>query len=253
MSVITVERPAPAAEPKPSRFTRWWNVGLRLALLAILAVAAVVALPSARPHTRSPSEFLDDLQSGQVTAVRYVSGQNEVRWSEGWLQWYQAGLDAPLPPLPAPANGVTVDAEGSTEGTGHDWVSKAVFGLAGRRLSYDTIDTSGANGRLSWVDQLPWQGLSAASGGAALAAFVLMLFRREHRYGNRWAWFWVMAATSGLGSVLYLALEPAPLWQKPSRQRPLPARPIFLGGAGVLIAIALKPALALLALLVSAS
>jgi hypothetical protein len=250
MSVITVERPA-AAAPAPSWSAGWWNLALRLVLLGVLSVAAVIALPSARPQSSTPGFLLDDLQSGRIHQVRFESQHAEVRWSDGWSQWYRASLEGSLPSLPASAQSVTLATEDSRYGTDQEWLSKAVYGLGDRRVDYQVVD--GSRNQLSWARQLPWQGLSTAAAGAGLAAFFLMLTRREHRWGNRWAWLWMMAATSGLGIVLYLLLEPSPLWQKPSRPRPLPQRPVFLGGAGLLIALVMKPALALLALLVSAS
>ena len=78
-----------------------------------------------------------------------------------------------------------------------------------------------------------------------------MLVNGGGRFGNRWAWFWVMAGTSGLGIVLFLVLEPSLLWQRRGRQRPMPSRPAFLGGAGLLIAVLLKPASVVLSLLVT--
>ena len=104
---------------------------------------------------------------------------------------------------------------------------------------------------MAWVNELPWHGLSAAAGGAVLAGFLLMLINGGGRFGNRWAWFWVMTFTSGLGVVLFLLLEPSPLWQRGHRQQPLPPRPVLLGGLGFLVAVLLKPALGVLSLLVN--
>lgn len=252
MTVIEAERPAPAA-PAPSGFAGWWNICLRLALLAALAAAAVVAAPSLRPHDSSPQRLFVDLSSGGVKSLIYDDHTRDLRWSDGWSQWYHIDLslgDLPKPVIPGRSTAAgDADTEDNSSALDLTWVRDELTATGSRQV-VRIVDSSD---RLAWIQRLPWDGLSAAAGGAALGAFLLMLFRREHRFGNRWAWFWVMLATSGLGSVLYLALEPSPIWQKPSRQRQLPQRPLFLGGAGLLIAIALKPALAVLALLVSAS
>jgi hypothetical protein len=251
MSVIEVERPA-AAAPAPSWFEGWWNLGLRLVLLAVLAVAAVVALPSAKPQSSDVENFLSDLRSGRVASVRYVGQSVEVRWSTDWSHWYHASLqEAPLPKLPPAPDGAVAD--NAPDGTADQWVQQALLATGHPRLNFDIIDTAHEPGRLAWAGQLPWHGFSVWAVTAAGLAFALMLLRREHRFGNRWAWFWVMGATSGLGAVLYLILEPGPVWQRPSRRRPLPPRPAFFGGAGFLIALAFTPALALVGLLVNAS
>jgi hypothetical protein len=220
-------------------------VALRLGLLAVLVVAAVAALPSARPQPSTTAQFLNDLRSGQVSAVRYASSSVEVRWSDGWRNWYRASLEDPLPSLPSSPDGSTATSQ---YGTAQIWLDNALGATGHHRLDYEVI--SGSD-RLSWARQVPWHGLSAAAGGAALAAFLLMLSRRDHRLGNRWAWLWVMGTTTGLGVLLYLVLEPSPLWWRRSGRRPMPARPAFLGGVGLLIAVALKPAIAVLSLLVS--
>ena len=69
MSVLEAGRPAAAASGPPSP----GNVlltALRLALLVVLAVAALAALPSTRPSASSPGRFLDDLNAGRVVSVR---------------------------------------------------------------------------------------------------------------------------------------------------------------------------------------
>jgi hypothetical protein len=220
-------------------------VALRLGLLGVLVVAAVAALPSARPQPSTTARFLVDLRSGQVSAVRYASGSVEVRWSDGWWNWYRASLEDPLPSLPSSPDGSTATSQ---DGTAQTWLDNALGTTGHHRLDYEVI--SGSD-RLSWARQVPWHGLSAAAGGAALAAFLLMLSRRDHRFGNRWAWLWVMGTTPGLGVLLYLVLEQSPLWWRRAGRRPLPARPAFLGGAGLLIAVVLKPVIAVLSLLVS--
>jgi hypothetical protein len=252
MSVIEVERPAPSAEPAPSWFAGWWNLALRLALLMVLVGAAVIALPSARPQASTVGDFLSDLKSGRVSSARYVSSSVEVRWSRDWSHWYHASLQQmPLPQLPPSPDHFVVGT--ANDGTAEQWLLTAIDATGHQGLDYGTVDNVKDTGRLSWADQLPGHMLSGWAKAAAVGAVVLMLFRREHRFGNRWAWFWVMLATSGLGGVLYLALEPSPIWQKPSRQRRLPSRPLLFGGVGLLLALALKPALSVLALLVSAS
>jgi hypothetical protein len=249
MATITLDRPAsaPAQPPAPSGV---WLTGLRVVLLLVLAVSAVAALPSARPTAASAARFVADLQSGSVASVRFLDGKDEVRWSTGWSSWYRADLSGPLPTLPRSPDGMSAGGITSEYGASYVWLERALDATNNRRIDEEVIEK---HERLSWAAMLPSHDLSAAAGGAALAGFFVMLINGGARFGNRWAWFWVMLATSGLGVVLYLALEPSPVWQRPSRQRPLPLRPRFLGGAGVLMAIALKPALAVLALLVSGS
>jgi hypothetical protein len=249
MSVIEVERPA-AVAPAPSWSAGWWNLGLRLVLLMVLAVAAVIALPSTRPQSSSVGNFLSDLRSDRVASVRYVSNSVEVRWSHDWSHWYHASLQQmPLPQLPKSPDGLVVGSD--NDGTAEQWLLQAMDATGHRYLDYDKINSADGPGKLSWTAQLPWQALSSWAVVAAGLACALLLNRRKHRFGNRWAWFWVMLFTSGLGVVLYLALEPGPVWQRPSGRRPMPARPALLGGAGFLVALALKPTLVVLSLLVS--
>ena len=131
---------------------------------------------------------------------------------------------------------VTEQVEGNDPQNDADaaWIAQAID-AAGSRQHFGIIDSSAG----SWSSQIPWVGVPTAASIAVILSFFLMLGRDRRRYGTRWAWFWVFAATSGtLGPVLYLLLEPAPLWRRTGST--LPARPRLSGGQGLAVALVLK-------------
>jgi cytochrome b561 len=85
---------------------------------------------------------------------------------------------------------------------------------------------------------------------AWLVTFVVMLANRETRYANRWAWFWLF--THGLaGALIYLWLEPRPLWSRRGTDRDPERR--MRGPAGFLSAIMLAVVVSLLTVAVRAA
>ncbi|MEV7908302.1 hypothetical protein, partial [Streptomyces anulatus] len=69
---------------------------------------------------------------------------------------------------------------------------------------------------------------------AELLAWLLMLTRGENRYASRWAWLWMFLVG---GSLLYVLLEPYPLWRGPYEV--LPARARLDGTQGFALAVAI--------------
>jgi hypothetical protein len=65
-----------------------------------------------------------------------------------------------------------------------------------------------------------------------------MLGTGRHRYANRWAWFWLFTVGQ-VGAVLYLILEPRPIWRPASRTAPTGRSPMG-GGSGFLLSILLS-------------
>ena len=240
MSVIDAPRTAPAA-PAPRSFAHWWDLGVRVVLLAVLLASLVAVLPSLRPDAGTTGRFLADLRAGDVTSVRYESNKVDVLWSDGWDRWYHADLESPLPVLGRSPDGMTPETDGSTSGTAESWVRMALDVTGRNSIDYQVL--SGSD-QLAWKALVPWHRLSAAAGIAVFAAFVLLLYKGGQRFGNRWAWFWLFAIGGGaVGAVLYLAMEPSPAWRRTPYPRPLPERPALLGGAGFVVALVLKSAI----------
>lgn len=192
----------------------------RALALAVLVVAGVAGLLTADPPSGDLQSFLHDLHAGKVTRIQYSPGTDTVlRWSTGPLRWWRldsTSVDsAPEGEVDLPA---TIDRE---------------IAASGHRPSTSNRGSGGL-----WTSNLPWAPLTTAASLVWFGAFVLMLSRGEHRYANRWAWFW-MFTIGAVGSLLYLLAEPAPLWAR----RDLPPRDPdrrILGGHGFLLAIVLS-------------
>jgi hypothetical protein len=242
MSVIDVERAAPAA-PAPRSFASLWDLGVRLILLGVLAAAWLSLVPASTAVQRSPAQLLGDLKAGKAHSVQYRNASREVRWTDGALRWYRADIIGVGVAGLAPTNGAptTDGSEGSPPDDDYRaWVSRAIA-TSPHHVTYQEIDT----GQLSWTDQLPWHGLSVATGFAVLVAFFMMLGRNSRRFGNRWAWFWVFVVVgNGVGPFLFLLLEPAPLWQRDAVRRQSYGQ-AYSGGTGLVVAVGLKIVLGL--------
>lgn len=243
MAVIDVERTAEPA-PAPRALASWWDLAVRVALLLVLLVGVGAALPSRLAQTRPIGQFLVDLRADRVTAIRHQNGSGELLWSDGWLHWYQGDLDQALPSPGRSRDGMDPgDYNGDIDDVASSWVLHALDATGHDGLDYRVVDSSD---QLSWAKQVPWKGLSLAAETATLLAFVLMLSRMHRRFGTRWAWFWVFALAGVAAPILYLALEPLPVWRGGATRRAFPARPAFRGGTGFLVGLLLKAAIGIL-------
>lgn len=73
------------------------------------------------------------------------------------------------------------------------------------------------------------------SGIAALVALFLIITGPQPRLATRWAWFWLWAVLPPT-SLLFVALEPAPLWQRVASE---PAHRRVTGGWALLVGLGL--------------
>ncbi|MDQ1654669.1 MAG: hypothetical protein QOI35_3869 [Cryptosporangiaceae bacterium] len=193
----------------------------RALALAVLVVAGAAGLLTADPPFGDLQSFLHDLHAGKVTRIQYSAGDSTtaLRWSTGPLHWWR--LDS-------------TSVESAPEGTVdlRATVDREITASGHRpEISY-------RGGSSLWTGNLPWWPLTTIASIVWFATFFVMLGRREHRYANRWAWFW-MFTFGAVGSLLDLLAEPAPLWAR----RDLPPRDPdrrILGGNGFLLAILLS-------------
>lgn len=180
-----------------------------LALLVLLAGFVSVAA-SVNPRTAGHDDFRRDLDRGAIELIVLPEATpswqtvDEATWSTGPFQWRRGTVDS-----------------GGTE--------TAVFSaqMRDRGISVemkDLDDTSFTGWPLAtptWLETLvvlTW-----------LASFVAMIASRP-RWGNRWAWFW-MFVVGEIGVLLYLLVEPEPLWRRASEPPADPVRDLVIEGA----------------------
>ncbi|CAM3208453.1 hypothetical protein [Tsukamurella hominis] len=170
-------------------------VALRVAALLVLLTAAVAAATAAHPRDADYAEFARELDRGAVVQVMLPDSSSSsiddetvwtATWSTGPFQWRRGPIADRLQTPVAEfrdamrARGVRVKAE---DGDAH---------------------------LLAWPLRGPhW--VTTVIGLTMLATLVAMLASRPV-YGTRWAWFW-MIVIGQVGALLYLVLEPAPLWR----------------------------------------
>jgi hypothetical protein len=253
MSVLEIERPAPEA-PEVRDWFSWADIGLRALLLLVLAAAGVSLLPAGTAAARPSLAFLQDLRAHRVTVIQYHGSSRSLRWADGWQHWYVAHLDegrAPQPPLPN-GRSITVQSSGDPDNSADlTWVQQALVSSRSG-LTVDDRETS-ANDVAAWTGDIAAHWLRVATGAALFTGFLLMLGRDRRRFANRWGWFWIIAVGGAWGVACYLLIEPMPIWWRPRQDRPFPAKPVFAGGMGLLIGLALKSAVPIAAGLLSLS
>jgi hypothetical protein len=192
-------------------------------LLLVLATGGGTVVASVHPAARHQQDLVADLDAGRVTHLEYRSGDFHVRWVDGWWRWRETVLES------RPVNGAGSTAQSSTA-----WLRARVDASGHPVAVYD-----GATPRTGWwVNRVEPAPLKVATGVTLLVTFLIMLGRQRHRYANRWAWFWLFTIGQ-LGALLYLVLEPQPLW-RPGSWPPRPARSLTRGGVGCLWAIGLS-------------
>jgi len=208
---------------------------LRWTLLAVLLAAGAAALLTADPPRADLQSLLHDVRAGKVDTVEILDepGDNaEARWSTGGLRWWTTPVD--------PA---TMEQEAMTE-TGSVDLRASLEQQA--RAAGHPIPIEQRSANALWTANLPWQAAMLIASGVWLLTFLWMLTYRDHRYANRWAWLWLF--TYGLaGALLYLWLEPRPLWRRGAARDPQRQQ---RGGAGFLYAILLGIVVSLLAVAV---
>ncbi|MCS3780114.1 hypothetical protein [Tsukamurella ocularis] len=159
---------------------------IRATFLAVLVIGAIAGAITAHPRIASSDDFTRALDRGEV--VRVVpwehSNSNTVGaadWSTGPFHWYTG-------PIP----GTGTYSEFRTQ-------------MYDRGVQVETYDDT----IVRWPFRTPtWFGTTVAI--AWMLTFLAMLTSRP-RWGNRWAWFW-MFVIGQVGALLYLLLEPRPLW-----------------------------------------
>jgi hypothetical protein len=195
-------------------------VFVRVVLLVVLLWGTLLAFFSALPQERSAAEFHAKLYAGQVSAVIYRHADHAVdlRWSTSPFTWYHSvdpNLKHGLTNLVGPG-GTYPYVVGAKSLTHPKWLA--------------FIWTLRVPDFYGWLVELAW-----------IISFVTMLRTKEHRVGNRWAWFWLFTLGQ-IGAVLYLFLEPRSLWRGVGSQEPLPNR--LGGGRGLILSFCVPAAIA---------
>lgn len=193
----------------------WWIAGVaaRVVLLGALLWGALTVTLSLAPSARTLAEFRSALAAGRVSTVVYQEGGGTVeaaegggrqgtatrevgalKWSEGPLIWH--GI---TPPVLDGSRLYTVERlweEASALPPG--MIVREPLGADGRRFFPDWPFRKYGQGEFRWI------------GMAWVLTFLIMIGSRP-RLGNRWAWLW-MFTLGKVGAILFLLLEPRPLW-----------------------------------------
>ncbi|WP_157594502.1 hypothetical protein [Streptosporangium amethystogenes] len=199
----------------------WRILGLtiRTVLLLVLIFGGLVAALSLTPRPGTRAELRAAAAADRVSLLEYdeqAGAIQRIRWAQGTLIWREIGPEALLAKQPAYTR---ADLRGD---------------LGRSRIRATEPDDSDRVELVpSWVGKVP----AAVGGvwviGAWVLAFLIMLGSTP-RLGNRWAWLWLFTVGQ-TGALLFLLLEPRPLWFEAGR-RPAPRE--RLGGVrGFLLAI----------------
>ncbi|WP_440070617.1 hypothetical protein [Streptosporangium sp. OZ121] len=207
----------------------WRIVGItiRSVLLLCLTFGVLVFTLSITPLQGTRAELRAAAAADRVSFVEHDGydggdGQNgaisRVLWAQGPLLWREF---RPQPP-----------AEGSPA---YVW-AELRKDLGQSRARVVERDHSGGTGWIpAWVADMPGPVGGPWLMGGWILAFLIMLGSTP-RLGNRWAWLWLFTVGQ-TGALLFLLLEPRPLWFAAGR-RPAP-RERLSGGWGFLTAIGL--------------
>jgi hypothetical protein len=202
----------------------WWSAAFRLVLLLVLLAGAVSVAVAALPSTRPESDLTRDIAAGRITYLDYDEQTRDVRWVTGRWHWHETTL-------------VTwqagADRSSSTGDPAMTWLLQRID-ESGHFVSVRIHRT---HNRSLWPSEIIWDRLQIATMAAWIGTFLLMLGTTRHRYANRWAWLWLFTFGQ-VGALLYLVLEPQPIWRP--RSWPPRGRPPIGGGSGFLGSILLS-------------
>lgn len=214
---------------------------LRVLLLVVLAVTGTLALAGGLPTDSDPGRLVADLRAGRVDSITYRPGADQVRWSTRWWRWYSA--DVLSPGSGNSFDGGTLPGH-DLEATPPDVSGTREIGIKDvrreARLADRPVSTVDDDNDLDWVwaDDLHTERLRDAATGAWTLTFLMMLFSRRRTFANRWAWFW-MFTLGQVGALLYLVLDPDPIWRRPrpyGAAVPIPEH-VMRGDSGCLAAL----------------
>ncbi|WP_436758020.1 hypothetical protein [Streptosporangium sp. V21-05] len=205
---------------------------VRVALLFVLALSTVIVHINQAPPLRPAAELVADLRAGDVTKVVYDRNwpaYGTLTWSHGPLSWSQARFDQPDDVWDPRTTRLVPEALERRQEAFMAQVRAAADPSVEivRSDGFGALAGSPAYGR--W-----WEPFGPVAVAAELLAWLLMLSRPNPRYASRWAWFWMFLTG---GSLLYVLLEPRPLWRDPYEALPAPAK--LDGTRGFAIAVAL--------------
>jgi hypothetical protein len=200
-----------------------WSAAFRLVLLLVLLAGAASVAGSLRPAQRTEAELGRDIAAGRVSYLDYDEQIRDVRWVTGWWHWHETTL-------------VTPDPDADQPSTGDPALTRLYQQIhASGRFVPVRIRSSNQHPNF-WPFMVVWDPLEIATVAAWIGTFLLMLSTTRHRYANRWAWFWLFTFGQA-GALLYLVLEPQPIWRP--RSWPPRIKPPIGGGTGLLWAILL--------------
>lgn len=189
--------------------------GVRMVLLAVLALSGVIVLVNQDPPHRDAEELIADLRAGRVTKVVYDRdwpAYGDLIWSGGPFSWSQARFDEPGDVWDHRTAELVPAALERRQGA----FLARVRAVAAPSVEIVLSEGSGGSGPGGLVGSPAyarwWEPFAPVAMAAEVLAWLLMLTRREHRYAGRWAWFWMFLAG---GSPVYVLLEPRPLWRGP--------------------------------------
>lgn len=212
---------APAQLAAPSR-------PIVLVLRVLLAVGLVMGMATlaAQPVGRDVDELLARIAAGdvgQVTIERWapdVVGEGGLR-----VDWTEGGRSATATYRYSTLDKQNVVDEGRT------------IVLAAQRAGVP----------VTTIDQYPYpEGVTFPAGvwgvAAGLGTLLLLIGGAQPQLATRWAWFWL--AVTPVAWVLFLVLEPRPMWA--GLPRPVRTRRLTGGWAFLLVVVVLGPLLAAL-------
>ncbi|GGS74389.1 hypothetical protein GCM10010156_36670 [Planobispora rosea] len=198
------------------------GIAIRVALLMVLLGGALVVSLSFAPSSRTLEEFRTAMAAGRIAQVTYWHEGGDISrlvWSEGSLIWHAAVMPT----------GESPDAY-SIRQLRRDIGEKFVRAEQADRRTADS----------NWI--LPDWPFYAPLGagvwvvGAAWVITFLTMLGSTPRLGNGWAWFWLFTVGQ-VGAILFLLLEPRPIWYGAERH-PKP-RGRVSGGSGCLLSVGL--------------
>lgn len=224
--MVVPESVPAAAGPAPGRNWRpgdWWSLAFRVLLFAVLVVGVATVVASLRPSERPESDLTADLAAGRVTYLDYERSDRRVRWADGSWRWRATTLVSGTPSaIDAQSDPALAWLQQQIEASGHPVPVRSHADPEPRW----------------WPLRVVWEPLEAATVAVWVGTFLIMLGRRHHRYANRWAWFWLLTVGQA-GVLLYLILEPQPIWRPRSWPRRTDRAPTR-GGTGLIWAILLS-------------